>query len=68
MQVTSYNYTHMHPTYVALNEVTLVHGCMVYTELCAEAAGVLLGISHAITKYRCHYHQFGGYVSDEIIK
>ena len=32
---------------VALHEVAMVHGCMVYTEPCAETAAVSCGTSHA---------------------
>ena len=52
MQVAGYSWTHMHPNYVALHEVTPWTGVWLYSvhRTCAETAAVSCGTSHAATK------------------
>ena len=52
-----YSCTHLHPTYVALNELTLSTGAWLNDahRTCIEMAAVSCGTSHATTKYYCQY-------------
>ena len=55
--VAGYSYAHIHPTYVALNEMTLQTGAWLNGahRTCAERVAVSRGTSHATTKNCCQY-------------